>query len=412
MMAMQQRSNSYLIKVFTLLFIILIIEYIDRSAISFAIHPISASFHLTKTQFGMLASSFSLGYIIMTIGGGLLVDKKNARIVLTVSLILWSIVAIAFGLSNTILLLWINRILLGLFEGPSFACVTQAVAYNISARSRVLIMAITLAAVPFSSVIGAPLVSNLIRWFDWRIVYILMGITGLLLAIIWYFLYKDNLPITQTNSVKKKLNYFAVIRQPALVANCVGYFAYGYVLFFLLFWLPNYFQHTYHLGLREIGWILTIPWLSGTVFMLCGGFLSDYIFTKTNSFRFGRSYVIFISQLLAALSFTPLLFHPSLTMTILWLTLGSGFGLLATPVFNSVNIDLAKDYVGESQGTMNSFFAIAGIIAPVVTGYLAEKSNNFDSAISVVIIVLLVAVATIFIFQRPKESLANLSAKS
>lgn len=145
-----------------------------------------------------------------------------------------------------------------------------------------------------------------------------------------------------------------------------------------------------------------IPWLAGTVFMLSGGFLSDAIFKKTNSFRLARSYIISISQLLAALCFIPLLFHPTLTMTIIWLALGSGFGLLATPVFNSVNIDLAKDYVGESQGTMNCFFAIAGIVAPIATGYLAETSNSFDSAIGLVIIVLLVAAMTVFIFQRPK----------
>lgn len=230
-----QQSNGYLIKVFTLLFVILIIEYIDRSAISFAIHPISASFHLTKTQFGMLASSFSIGYVVMTIGGGLLVDKKGAHTVLTWSLILWSMVAISFGMASTIILLWANRILLGAFEGPSFACITQAVAQNISVRFRVLIMAIVLAAIPFSSVVGSPLVSHLIGWFDWRVVYILMGTTGLVLAGIWYFLYKDKLLVVNSTTPVNKLNYFAVIKQPALVANCIGYFAYGYVLFFYCF---------------------------------------------------------------------------------------------------------------------------------------------------------------------------------
>lgn len=65
----------------SLVFFITLVNFIDRSAISFVIDPLKREFHFTDTQFGMILSAFGLGYVLLTAFGGWLVDRLGARLV-------------------------------------------------------------------------------------------------------------------------------------------------------------------------------------------------------------------------------------------------------------------------------------------------------------------------------------------
>lgn len=173
------------------------------------------------------------------------------------------------------------------------------------------------------------------------------------------------------------------------------------MLFFATLWLPGYFLHQHGLNLKSVGWYLAIPWFVGAIFMKAGGVLSDTLYKKTGSGRIARAHLIWMSQLLAGGCFLLLSYTATLEMSLLFLSLGLGFGLMSQPAFFSVNIDIAKDRAGSSQGVSTSCLSLAGIIAPVLTGWLIDKTGSYQGAFLLLAAIMGVAVLTVIFFHHP-----------
>ncbi len=391
------RSTNYRWVVTGLIFFITLINFIDRSAISFVIEPLKAEFHFTDTQFGFILSSFGIGYMLLTALGGWLVDRWGSRLVWPIAAISWSLcvglIGFAAGLWSFVGL----RFLLGVTEGPHFPAMTRSVSDWLPASERARALSFGLVAIPLSSVIGAPITSYLVADFGWRIMFFLISAIGIIWGFVWYFAFRDrpeDSPFVSAaekrlisggrpetaRKPKEPVDWRFILTHPTLVANNIAYFAFGYMLFFATLWLPGYFLSQHGLNLKSVGWYLTIPWLVGAIFLKAGGILSDRIYQKTGSGRLARSHIIWISQLLAAISFVCLSFTSSLEMSLLFLSLGLGFGLMPQPAFFSINIDVAKERAGTSQGITSSCLSIAGIIAPIMTGWLIDKTGSYQAA--------------------------------
>src|SRR5581483_343034 len=74
-----------------LIFFITLVNFVDRSAISFVIDPLKKEFNFSDTQFGMILSAFGVGYVLLTAFGGWLVDRFGTRIVWPLAAISWSV---------------------------------------------------------------------------------------------------------------------------------------------------------------------------------------------------------------------------------------------------------------------------------------------------------------------------------
>ncbi len=402
--------------VISLAFIATIINYLDRSALSYAITPLQKTFGLTDTDFGLIASAFGLGYLIMTIVGGVLVDKFGARKTWSLFGALWSISCALIGLATGFIWLFIFRMLLGFTEGPGFPALTRVTADWLPLKERARALAFGLAAVPFASVLGAPLISHLIAMFGWRIMFIILGIFGIIWAVIWYVIFRDQpeqsyfvskselhhirseqiMPVTQD-----KTSWHFMLFNPNLLANNYAFFAFGYLLFFAITWLPGYLEQTYHMQIKEVGWFLVGPWLTATFLILLGGIISDWLWHKTHSIRIARSHLIWICQVISAFCFIPVLLTHSLVVAIIWISLGVGFGLMPNAAFYAINADLAYDRAATSLGITDAAFASAGILAPFLTGWLANLTGNFFAPILLMIGLTLSSASVIVLFQHP-----------
>jgi len=416
-------------------FLITLINYMDRSALSYAIGPLKAEFGISDSQYGMVAAAFAVGYMIMTTGGGMMVDRWGAHRVWAGAALLWSLCTAVMGLAANLPLLFAFRTLLGLAEGPHFPALTRVVADWLPASERARATAIGLAAVPMANVIGAPFITNLISAFGWKIMFAILGSLGVGWAVIWYFMYRDypenckqvsdeelNLirdgkPVDRSKSSEQMRSHELqhgsttwkfMLLNPSLMSNNYAFFAFGYTLFFALTWLPGYFQKQFGANLKEIGVFLIAPWLTAAILLALAGFLSDYLWKKTGSMRVARSHMIWICQLISGLCFIPMLFvGDNRDLALIVISLGIGFGLMPNACFYALNCDLAKDRAATSLGLMDSFFALAGILAPVLTGWLSDMTGGFNAAFGLLIFFTLSSVVAVLVFQRPdRETLA------
>ncbi|HEY9733751.1 MAG TPA: MFS transporter [Drouetiella sp.] len=411
-------------------FAITLICYLDRSALSWAITPIKQEFGFTDADFGFIAGAFGIGYMIMTVGGGIIVDKWGAHKVWPAAAILWSACTALMGLASSFWLLFLFRTMLGIAEGPHFPALTRVVADWLPESERGRATAIGLSAVPVSMVIGAPLLSNMVATMGWKAMFAILGCMGFAWAAVWFVAFRDYpeeskfvsdselryirngkmLDRTQTSeSIRKKelsegsTTWRFMLLNPSLMSNNIAFFSFGYLLFFALTWLPGYLEQTYQLHVKEAGLYSIAPWATAAVLLPAAGWLSDYLFRKTGSYRVSRTHMIWMCQLASALCFVPLMFSPSLELAITMISLGIGLGLMPNAAFYALNCDLAKDRAGTSLGIMDCFFALAGILAPSFTGMIATATHTFTAAFGVLIAFTLVSVVSVVIFQKPDD---------
>ncbi|MBS0648928.1 MAG: MFS transporter [Verrucomicrobia bacterium] len=412
------RTTHYRWVIAGLIFFITLVNFIDRSAISFVIEPLKKEFHFTDTQFGMILSAFGMGYMLLTALGGWLVDRWGTRIVWPLAAITWSLCVGLLGFASGFLGFMVLRFLLGVTEGPHFPAMTRSVSDWLPPSERARALSLGLVAIPLSAVVGAPITSYLVADFGWRIMFMAMSAMGIVWAFVWYWCFRDKPAdskyvsesekqlIAASSSKHEKLeksdvDWRFILTHPTLVANNIAYFAFGYMLFFATLWLPGYFLTQHGLNLKSVGWYLTIPWLVGAGFLKAGGILSDWLYKKSGSRRLARSHLIWGSQLLAAVFFVALGFTKTFTPSLIFLSLGLGFGLMPQPAFFSINIDVAKEKSGASQGITSSCLSIAGIVAPALTGYLIDLTGNYQGAFLLLAGLTVIAVLTVLLFHHP-----------
>jgi MFS family permease len=410
-------------------FVITLINYLDRTAISFA----KGAMGLSDQDFGFIAGAFGFGYMFMTLGGGILVDKFGPRRVWSAAALSWSVITASLGLITGFAPFVAMRIALGLAEGPHFPSLNRVVADWLPTSERARATAIGLTAVSFASVIGAPLISQLIIGLGWRMMFAVLGSLGIVWAITWMIIFRDfpeqskfvsdtelkiihagvNVDRTLSHENLRKRGtqngtstWKYLLTDPSLVSCYYSFFAFGYLLFFSINWLPNFLEHTYKVQLREQGIYLIAPWLTASILVSFGGWLSDRIWNKTKSIRKARTHMIWICQLLSAICLTPLLFEPPLTVALCMLCLGVGIGLMANSAYYTVICDLAKDKAGTALGLMTSCSALASVAAPSLTGMIVTATHKFNAAFGLLIFFSFTATFAVFLLQHPDRNRA------
>jgi len=413
------KSTRYRWVVTCLIFFITLVNFVDRSAISFVIEPLKREFNFTDTQFGMILSAFGVGYVLLTAFGGWMVDVLGARIVWPLAAIGWSLCVGFLGFAESFMGFIALRLLLGITEGPHFPAMSSSVSNWLPPSERARALSLGLVAIPISSVVGSPLASFLVADYGWRTMFFAISSVGIIWAVVWYFAFRNRpeeskyvneaeLKVINTKDAiesknKEPVDWRFILTHPALIANNIAYFAYGYMLFFATLWLPGYFLSQHGLNLKSVGLFLIIPWFVAAVFLKTGGVISDWLYRKTGSSRLSRSHMIWSSQLLSAFFFLLLGFTESLGFSILFLSLGLGFGQLPQPAFFSVNIDVAGNRAGSAQGVTSSCLSLAGILAPFITGWLIDYTGSYKAAFLLLAALTSVAVLVVILFHHPDK---------
>lgn len=423
------RATRFRWVVIALIFSITVINYIDRSAISYAMSDIMREFHFGAREAGLILGAFGVGYMITTFLGGIWSDRHGARVTLLIASLLWSLAIGMTGFAVGFVMLYVARVVLGVAEGPNFPVLNRAVADWLSSRERAIALSNSLVAVPLALAIGAPIVTQLIVHAGWRGMFVILMLLGLVWLPLWWFLFRDfpehsrfvnATELTHIRDGREATDLDAkalrakrrgthglwkfLFTNPTLLANDWAFFVFGYYLFFFMTWLPGYLEKAYQLNLKQVGVFSVLPWICAAVLLWAFGYLSDALLRKTGSLRIARSHPIWISQLLAALCILPVIFIHDLTVALIFISLAVALSMSSNAAFYAVNVDVARERAGTALGVMDTFFALSGFLAPAVTGWLLGATGSFASAFWLLAILSLSAVVTVIMFHRPDAS--------
>lgn len=401
-----------------LLFFLLFItgvNCLDRSALSFAILSLQDSFGITNQDFGFIGGAFGIGYASICFISGLIVDRYGSVPVWAIGAVIWSIATMLMGLAEGFWSLFFLRIILGLAEGVHYPAMLRTISDWIEPGSRGRFLSIACAGVEIATIFGSPFLGFLVSHYNWRFMFILLGIVGATWALIWYITF-SKLPklyprhhhlLDERKSLlkaeipmQKNIHWKEYISSRYFIGNCINFFAGGYLFFFALTWLPGYLIQTYHLDILHTGWIVAIPWTISAIFKLLGGVTSDALLSKTKSIRIALIIPAGIAMLLAGVNFFLISYSHYINMTIALISLGFGFSFLVEPITYNLNAAIFKKSAATAQGICNTFCSLAGIIAPSVTGILVHKTGNFNSAFILISVIVVIAFFNSIFLQR------------
>ena len=169
-----------------------IVNYMDRATLAVANPLIRQDLGLSIADMGYLLSAFLWAYAIAQLPGGAMVDKLGPRILLAVSVALWSCAQFLGGLVQGFGQFFGARALLGIGEAPQFPTCARVVRDWFNQRERGLPTGITTNAAPYlGSAIAVPMLTYLMLAIGWRTMFMAMGVAGLVVAVVWYFIYRD-----------------------------------------------------------------------------------------------------------------------------------------------------------------------------------------------------------------------------
>lgn len=398
-MSLEQSQSTYRYRIFAMVFFIALINYIDRGALSFAANDISAEFHLTKMQLGAVLGYFGYGYLFGSLCGGFLADRIGTKKVWLIAGALWSLLEIAtawageLGIAmfsgSAIMGFAVLRIMFGFSEGPAYALMNKTIAHWAPRKERGFSLSIGLLSTQVGALLTAPLaVGLLLLTHDWRTMFIVLGIFSLLAITIFARSFTDT-PQQHpkvsaaelakiTGEVQIQDNgpgqpWWAFFTNRTLVLNALGYFSFLYVTFVLVTWSPKYLQDTFHYDLHSLWYVAMIPWSGACITVLLGGKIADSLLRKTGNLRLARNVFAAVTLLLTATCFVLIPYAHSPYEIILLMTLGNAFNALVNNVYWSVVIDVSpKASVGTYSGMTLAIANVASILAPTLSGYLAQ----------------------------------------
>lgn len=387
----------------SLVFINVMINYLDRSNLSVAAATLSKDLHLSSVQMGFIFSAFGWTYAILQIPGGLIADRFAPRVLYAFCLITWSIATFMQGFARGFVSLFGLRLATGAFEAPSYPINNRIVTSWFPNHERASAIALYVSGQFIGLAFFTPVLVTIQFYFGWQGLFFTTGLIGLLWGLIWYFFYRDPLDHATVNaaeldyiekggglisgkkhdtgqpSVWNLANIKQVFTNRTLWGVYIGQFCMNAMLWFFLTWFPTYLVQYRGLSFIKSGYLASIPFLAACGGLLLSGFVSDYLVRQGKSVGLARKTPIIIG-LLVSVSIVGANYSNNTAFIIFFMALaffGAGMALISW-VF--VSILAPKHLIGLTGGVFNFMGNLASIIVPIVIGFLV-KGGDFEPAL-------------------------------
>ncbi|MFJ7467374.1 MFS transporter [Peribacillus frigoritolerans] len=408
--------------ILAMLFIVTVINYIDRSALGIAAPVMKEDLAFDAVKLGVAFSAFNWAYTAFNIPGGWLLDRFGARKVYGVALLLWSTFTFFQGFISTLLGLFILRFLVGITEAPSFPGNSRLTTMWFPQHERGRAVSIYNSAQYFGLALFTPVMAWILQEFGWHDVFFVAGGAGIFVAILWFAFVREPYNHPRVNQAeidyinsggglankeeKRKVNWSDIrllLTNRQMVGIYIGQYALNTIVWFFLTWFPTYLVTEKGLSLIQTGFAASVPYIGAFFGGIVGGIISDKLLKKGKSLAVARKTPIITGFLLSSTivlaNFTSNIFLLILIMSIAFFAKG-----LAGLTWSLVGDMAPKELIGLTGGIFNTIGNIAGIVTPLVIGFILAKTNSFSGALIFVAVVLFAgALSYIFIVNKPER---------
>ncbi|KVL40305.1 MFS transporter [Burkholderia sp. MSMB1835] len=392
--------------ILALLFVTVVINYLDRSNLSIAAPELFKELNIDPVRAGLVFSAFGWTYALMQIPGGWLVDKVSPRVLYAGALALWSAATLLLGFAGSFVGLIVLRLAVGALEAPAYPINNRVVTTWFPTRER----ASAIGGYTSGQFVGLAFLTPVLAWLQahlgWHMVFVATGLAGIAWAAIWYAVYREPRAFRGVNAAEIALirdggglvdledrvaarsertpstwrDLGVVLGRRKLWGIYVGQFALNSTLWFFLTWFPTYLVKYRGMDFIKSGFLASLPFLAAFVGVLCSGVLSDWLMRRGASQGFARKLPI-ISGLLISTCIIGANYVSSTDWVIAFMTIaffGNGFASITWSLVSGL---APARLLGLTGGVFNLIGNLSAIATPIVIGLLVDGAD-FSRAIT------------------------------
>ncbi|KGD90471.1 glucarate transporter [Achromobacter sp. RTa] len=416
--AQRPTRSRYLIMV--MLFITVVINYLDRSNLSIAAPALKDEFGLDTVHEGLILSAFGWTYAAMQIPGGWLVDRVSPRVLYAAALILWSAATFFMGFAGSFVILFVLRLAVGALEAPAYPINNRVVTTWFPERER----ATAIGFYTSGQFVGLAFLTPVLAWlqhhYGWHMVFVSTGLLGIVWGVLWFMVYREPRQFKGANaaeieliqkgggvvdldrSVKEKKAPFnwndlgLVMSKRKLWGVYLGQFCLTSTLWFFLTWFPTYLVKYRGMDFIKSGFLASVPFLAAFVGVLCSGVLSDFLIRRGATVGLARKLPIILGLLIST-SMIGANFTDSTPWVIFFLAVAFFGNGLASITWSLVSTLAPVRLLGLTGGVFNFVGNLSSICTPIVIGFLVTKDSFAPAIVYVSSLALLGALSYILL---------------
>lgn len=373
------------------------LNYMDRSTLAIGNLKIREEFGVNATAIGALGSAWALTYGIAQLPSGYLLDRIGPKFLVGAAMILWSLCQAAGGLAATYYQLMLSRIGLGATEAPCFPSATRSVSDWFDVKDRGTPSGVYTSGAYIGPTLAPPILTGLMLAFNWRVMFIVMGLAGIAAAGLWFLIYRDprsrvlqaqDEEYLRTNRQSKSSvslrQWGSLFRFRAMWVLMLGAFCTGYITWMYQTWLPAYLEMQQHISIAKTGLLASVPLLCAFFGALCGGYVSDRLVARGMELVASRRLPLILG-LLGSAAFTGLAaIATSAGVAVACISLSMffmQFGITCKWIL--VTAVTPQAYTASAASNQNFAGFLGGTLSPILTGFIVDTTGSFVVALAI-----------------------------
>ncbi len=372
--------------VLALLFLVTVVNFVDRQSLSIVAPILRESLHLSNTDYGIIVSCFMFGMMAGEFPMGWLMDRRGVRLGLTFAVSWWSLANTLHALGRSMLHFSLLRFWLGTGECGNFSGGMKVVSQWFPVRERAFAVGIFNGGSMIGSIIAPPLLVWLTLSLGWRSAFLLPSMLGFVWVAAWLLFYRS--PDQHRLLSKAERDYIrdgrdAVESTPPANATLLGMrqawalmlcrFLVGPVVQFYIYWMPEYLYRERGLSLKSIGMFAWVPFLFGDLGSIAGGWTAGFLIGRGLSVTAARAATMGAGAACCLLSFA-VAQAGSAPAAIGWIAMVlAGHTFLSANMFAAISDLFPNNAVGRVTALTGVAGGLSGMLFPLLTGFLVDR---------------------------------------
>lgn len=356
------------------------INYIDRGNLATAAPLIKDEFRLSNFQIGVMTSAFFWIYTPSQLLAAWLTDRLNPCRALALGFAIWSFATALTGLAGGFAAFLTLRLVLGLGESAAFPCISKLLARHLPPSSLGLANGFVNAGIWLGPAFGTLLGGLLIVHFGWRAMFVIFGVAALLWLWPWLLSATGTPAESQARDTAPLPSFSSLLSRRSMWGTMVGHFASNYGLYFILSWLPLYLVKERGFSIAQMSELGAMIYCVAGASAIVTGWLADRWIAWGAPLSTVRKTGCIIPHIAIAACFAGVAAGNQAAVIGCLFVFGLVSGSITTSLW-SISQTLAGPVAAARwTGLQNGFANCAGIVAPLITGFVVDRTGSFVDA--------------------------------